>query len=66
MSTAVYKNAKLVLPNEVVLGSVSAAEGLISSVDQGSAMDAEGWDMQGDYLMPVSYTHLTLPTKRIV
>jgi alpha-D-ribose 1-methylphosphonate 5-triphosphate diphosphatase len=52
MNTAVYKNAKLVLPNEVVLGSVSVAKGLISSVDQGSAMDAEGWDMQGDYLMP--------------
>jgi len=52
MSTPVFKNAQLVLPHEVVLGSVSVAHGLISSVDQGPATHAEGWDLQGDYLMP--------------
>jgi alpha-D-ribose 1-methylphosphonate 5-triphosphate diphosphatase len=52
MSTPIFKNAQLVLPHEVVLGSVSVAHGLISSVDQGPATHAEGWDLQGDYLMP--------------
>jgi len=52
MNTPVFKNAQLVLPHEVVLGSVSVHKGLISSVDQGPATRAEGWDLQGDYLMP--------------
>jgi len=52
MSTAVFKNAQLVLPHEVVLGSVSVNQGLITSVDQGPASQADGWDLQGDYLMP--------------
>jgi alpha-D-ribose 1-methylphosphonate 5-triphosphate diphosphatase len=52
MSTPIFKNAQLVLPHEVVLGSVSVADGLIASVDQGPATHAEGWDLQGDYLMP--------------
>lgn len=52
MNTPVFKNAQLVLPHEVVLGSVSIHNGLISSVDQGPATHAEGWDLQGDYLMP--------------
>ena len=52
MSTLVFKNAQLVLPHEVVLGSVSVADGLIASVDQGPATHAEGWDLQGDYLVP--------------
>lgn len=52
MSTPIFKNAQLVLPHEVVLGSVAVADGLISSVDQGPATHAEGWDLQGDYLMP--------------
>lgn len=52
MSTSVFKNAQLVLPTEVITGSLSVTDGLISSVDQGIAANAEGWDMQGDYLMP--------------
>ena len=52
MSTPIFKNAQLVLPHEVVLGSVSVADGLITSIDQGPASHAEGWDLQGDYLMP--------------
>lgn len=52
MNTPVFKNAHLVLPQEVVLGSVSVHNGLISAVDQGAAKHAEGWDLQGDYLMP--------------
>jgi alpha-D-ribose 1-methylphosphonate 5-triphosphate diphosphatase len=52
MNTPVFKNAQLVLPHEVLLGSVSVAHGVITSVDQGPASHAEGWDLQGDYLMP--------------
>ncbi len=52
MNTPVFKNAQLVLPHEVVLGSVSVAHGVITSVDQGPASHAEGWDLQGDHLMP--------------
>ncbi len=52
MNTLVFKNAQLVLPHEVVTGSVSVVEGLIASVDQGSADHAQSVDLQGDYLMP--------------
>jgi len=48
----IFKNAQLVLPNEVVQGSVAVHDGLITSVDQGPALHASGWDLQGDYLMP--------------
>jgi alpha-D-ribose 1-methylphosphonate 5-triphosphate diphosphatase len=52
MSTAIFKNARLVLPTEVVSGSVRVQDGRIHSVDQGQASGAEGWDLEGDYLMP--------------
>ena len=52
MNTLIFKNARLVLPTEVVQGSVAVQAGRIHSVDQGVATGAEGWDMEGDYLMP--------------
>jgi alpha-D-ribose 1-methylphosphonate 5-triphosphate diphosphatase len=52
MASAVFKNARLVLPTEVVLGSVAVKEGTIHSVDPGTALDSPGWDLEGDYLMP--------------
>jgi alpha-D-ribose 1-methylphosphonate 5-triphosphate diphosphatase len=52
MNSAVFKNAKLVLPTEVVSGSISVIDGIIHSVDQGLATQADGWDLHGDYLMP--------------
>lgn len=52
MSATVFKNARLVLPTEEVLGSVAVKDGRIHSVDQGTASDAQGWDLEGDYLMP--------------
>jgi alpha-D-ribose 1-methylphosphonate 5-triphosphate diphosphatase len=52
MNTSVFKNAQLVLPHEVVLGSVLVADGLIASIDQDACSQTEGLDMQGDYLMP--------------
>ena len=52
MNSLVFKNAQLVLPHEVVLGSVSVVEGRIAAVDPGPAGHADGWDLEGDYLMP--------------
>jgi alpha-D-ribose 1-methylphosphonate 5-triphosphate diphosphatase len=52
MSTAIFKNARLVLPTEVVQGSVAVQDGRITAVDQGAAQNAPGWDLEGDYLMP--------------
>ena len=52
LATAIFKNARLVLPTEVVQGSVQVKDGRIHSVDQGTASGVEGWDLEGDYLMP--------------
>lgn len=52
MNLTVFKNARLVLPNEVALGSLAVSEGKISSVDQGLGDKLGGWDVEGDYLMP--------------
>lgn len=52
MNDLVFKNAQLVLPNEVVKGSLSVVDGRIAAVDQSQVDHAASWDMQGDYLMP--------------
>ena len=55
MSDLVFKNARLVLPQEVVLGSVQVKNGLILAVDSGATLGLSGQpgiDLQGDYLMP--------------
>lgn len=52
MNKTVFKNARLVLPSEVLQGSLTVADGRIVSVDQGWSHTAHGWDLEGDYLMP--------------
>jgi len=52
MNSLILKNAQLVLPHEVVSGSVAVVDGRIASVDQGAALNAVGCDLEGDYLMP--------------
>ena len=52
MNSLVFKNAQLVLPHEVVSGSLSVEDGRIASVDSGLHIDAQGLDLAGDYLMP--------------
>jgi alpha-D-ribose 1-methylphosphonate 5-triphosphate diphosphatase len=52
MNAIVFKNAHLVLPDEVVSGSVRVVDGCIASVDSGPALEATGIDLEGDYLMP--------------
>ena len=48
----VLANARLVLPDEVVTGSVCLAEGRIVSVDHGRAVPRGAVDCAGDYLSP--------------
>ncbi|HTJ55997.1 MAG TPA: alpha-D-ribose 1-methylphosphonate 5-triphosphate diphosphatase [Devosiaceae bacterium] len=45
-------NAKLVLPNEVVEGSLSIAGQHIAALDQGASVGAAAIDCEGDYLVP--------------
>lgn len=52
MNQIVFKNARLVLADEVVLGSVQVIDGRIAAMDTGSTSVKEGIDLQGDYLMP--------------
>jgi alpha-D-ribose 1-methylphosphonate 5-triphosphate diphosphatase len=47
-----FTNARLVLADEVVRGSVHCQSGLITAVDLGNSMVAGAIDLQGDYLMP--------------
>jgi alpha-D-ribose 1-methylphosphonate 5-triphosphate diphosphatase len=46
----VLGNARIVLEDEIVRGSILLRDGLITAVDPGSA--ARGEDMEGDYLIP--------------
>ena len=48
----VFTNAKLVLPDEVVKGSLTSQHGLIQNIDQGLSSVAKAIDLQGDYLIP--------------
>ncbi len=52
MSQTVFRNARLVLADEVVLGSVQIKDGRIAAIDSGASISKEGIDLQGDYLMP--------------
>jgi alpha-D-ribose 1-methylphosphonate 5-triphosphate diphosphatase len=46
----VFSNARLVLPDEVITGSVLVREGNIIAIDAGSSH--QGLDLEGDYLIP--------------
>lgn len=46
----VFRNARLVLPDEVVLGSVKVEGGMITAID--TAAGSVGEDLAGDYLIP--------------
>ncbi|HEY9096174.1 MAG TPA: alpha-D-ribose 1-methylphosphonate 5-triphosphate diphosphatase, partial [Hydrogenophaga sp.] len=50
MSDTVFRHARLVLADEVVLGSVATRDGRITAVDSGAG--EVGHDMQGDFLLP--------------
>ena len=50
-TSLIFKNAKMVLPNEVVHGSLQADNGLISAVAGDTSVMA-AVDLDGDYLLP--------------
>jgi alpha-D-ribose 1-methylphosphonate 5-triphosphate diphosphatase len=50
MAETIFRNAKLVLPDEVVAGSVRIADGTIAGIDSGASQVGE--DFEGDYLIP--------------
>jgi alpha-D-ribose 1-methylphosphonate 5-triphosphate diphosphatase len=50
MTTTQFRNARIVLANEVVKGSLAISQGLITSIDAGTS--DIGLDLEGDYLLP--------------
>lgn len=48
----VFKNARLVLPGEVVHGTLAVADGRLAALDAGSTADPAALDLEGDYLLP--------------
>ena len=62
------RNAEVVLPGSVQRTDVSVVNGAINAIgsaipDIGEVIDAEGLHLLPGIIDPVSYTHLTLPTK---
>ncbi len=52
MDEQVYTNAKIVLSDQVVLGSLCVKDGVISDISDGSSNISSGINCNGDYLMP--------------
>lgn len=50
MAAASFRNARLVLADEVIEGSVAVDDGVITALDAGAAQTGE--DIEGDYLIP--------------
>ena len=51
-SDVVLKNARLIIGDEIVNGSLSISDGRIVSIDSGSTSVTNAVDLEGDYLMP--------------
>jgi alpha-D-ribose 1-methylphosphonate 5-triphosphate diphosphatase len=52
MTHTVLRNAKLVLPDQVIQASLSMKNGLIDSIDSGGSLTLGDVDLEGDYLIP--------------
>jgi len=52
MTDTVFANARIVLPNEVVAGSVLVRDGRIAAIGAGGTSVAGAHDLRGDYLVP--------------
>lgn len=50
--TTILANARLVLADEVISGSLTFADGVITSVDQGTNVPTGAIDCDGDYVVP--------------
>ena len=51
-ASAVFKNARLVLADEVLPGTLAVADGRIAGLDAGGTACAAALDLEGDYLLP--------------
>lgn len=47
-----FKNARMVLSDAVVLGSLSLQDGCIATIDSGTCASSDAFDLEGDYLLP--------------
>ena len=52
MSETVFSNARLVLPDEVITGSLRIADGIITDIDAGTDVAAGAVDCGGDMILP--------------
>lgn len=52
MTRTILRNARLVLDNEIMRGTVAVAGGCIDAVDHGDSSVSDAVDLEGDYLMP--------------
>jgi len=50
--TTILANARLVLADEVISGSLTFADGVITSIDQGTSVPTGAIDCEGDYVVP--------------
>jgi alpha-D-ribose 1-methylphosphonate 5-triphosphate diphosphatase len=48
----VFAHARLVLPGEVIAGSLRVSAGRIAAIDSGTAVPPGAQDLEGDYLLP--------------
>ena len=46
----ILANAKLVLPNEILTGSLAIKEGIITAIDQGATVPKGAINWVGDYV----------------
>jgi len=52
MSELIFTNAQLVLPDQVVRGSIHLRDGMIAAIDDWTSHAASAIDCNGDYLLP--------------
>jgi len=52
MNEQIFTNARVVLPHEVINGTVCVRDGVIASVDAGGSALPGARDLQGDFLLP--------------
>lgn len=52
MSQTVFRNARVVLADEVIHGCVQVIDGRIAAIDAGPTVAKDSIDLDGDYLMP--------------
>lgn len=52
MRETVFANARVVLADEVVHGTVAVSDGTIVAIEPGAAVPAGAEDLEGDHLIP--------------